>query len=97
MESATKGSNMEKPMRILGKIRDAIGSGEIRVSRTGTPHLVVKQGDHDISFCYMGKRNFIRCFYPYPSHEQTKVSFKEWQHAVSWFVANSHDQGASKP
>ena len=67
-----------KAERILGRLKDRVG-GEVRISRRGVPHLVVKS----LSACYFAKTKLVRVF----TNEQEKFDFKEWPLAAS-FIEN---------
>lgn len=71
-----------KAGRILSVISEYIG-GELRLSKSGVPHLVLPGG---YSACYFGKGRFIRVFSGYKTADNEKYrDFKEWTDLVRHF------------
>ena len=56
----------DKATRKLESLQNCLRGGELRVSRRGVPHLVVKGERGTCSACWFGRGGFFRIFYPFP-------------------------------
>jgi len=72
--------NIERKVRLFAI---TVG-GYARISRHGVPHVIVKVGNTVYSACYFGSTNTWRVFYPYPSDNQHKITFKSSEEAIKF-------------
>ncbi len=71
----------EKCVVLLQRIADKVGEGEVRISRNGTPHLIIK----GVSVVRFASTKTFRVFSPYPATIQTKTTLPNWA-AVATYI-----------
>lgn len=77
--------NSSKAERILTRLKINLGTGVLRTSNAGVPHLVIRKGTATYSICYFGKTRVLRVFSDYGSTGQERMDFKEGYQVVNWF------------
>lgn len=55
---------------------ELVQSGKVRVSSSGTPHLVGSENGTSFSVGYFRRSDSYRVFFPYPASNQMRIDFK---------------------
>lgn len=76
---------LSKSEILLNKIKERTG-GELKISMSGVPHLVI--GTYSV--CYFGKKKSFRIFSGYRTPQnRAMIDFRDWTHVANWFETNT--------